>query len=121
MREKWFCGSQLLPKNSENKPSNYLNIFQKYLTESFLIVNKRFNNLTQTTEKTFLPCEMALAEYSIEEGLSKFLHTFMKPKTLPIGSAYMIQKNAEKVTTFLVWLILFYIVRRALLSLIELG
>ena len=42
---------------------------------------------------------MALAEYSIEEGISKFLHTFMKPGEVPLGSAYTIQKIAEKVIT----------------------
>jgi len=40
---------------------------------------------------------MALAEYSIEEGLSKFVHTFMKPDKVPLGYAYTIQKNADKV------------------------
>jgi hypothetical protein len=42
---------------------------------------------------------MAVVQYSIEEGVSRVLHTYLKPppEMVPIGYAYLIQKHAEQV------------------------
>ena len=41
-----------------------------------------------------------MVEFSLADGITNFLHTFMKPpdSMVPIGYAYEIQCNADKVS-----------------------
>lgn len=57
-----------------------------------------FNILEETSEGKFLPCEMSLVEFSLDTGISRTLHTFMRPEKhmIPVGYAYLIQCKAEK-------------------------
>jgi hypothetical protein len=43
---------------------------------------------------------MAAVQFSLEEGVSRVLHTFLKPppEMVPIGYAYTIRKHAEDVS-----------------------
>lgn len=64
--------------------------------EKFYFIH--FNILVETAEikSKFLPCEMAVAEFSLGKGVSRLLHTFIRPPAIPIGYSYEMQQLAEK-------------------------
>jgi hypothetical protein len=41
---------------------------------------------------------LALVEFSVEEGISRLLHSFMNPEKPPPGYAYEMKKNADSVS-----------------------
>lgn len=56
------------------------------------------NILCQTAEKTYLPCEIALVEFSLGTGIAVTLQTFVRPpkSTIPVGYGYTISKHAKE-------------------------
>ena len=50
----------------------------------------------QETEKDlYIPCEIAISQYSMSRGVFRSLHGFIKPPSIPKGYGYEVQQNAK--------------------------
>ncbi|KAK3611248.1 hypothetical protein CHS0354_003877 [Potamilus streckersoni] len=61
--------------------------------ETFYFIN--FQTLCETEEGEFLPAEIAVIEYSIKNGITKNLHRFIEPGSIPTGYRYTCIANSE--------------------------
>ena len=54
--------------------------------------------LLQLDEEMYLPCEMALLQFNLKDGIIDTFHTFLRPPdaTVPLGYGYLIHKNANE-------------------------
>ena len=45
----------------------------------------------------YLPCEISLLQFNLQEGIIDTFHTFIKPpdSSIPLGYGYEMQKNAD--------------------------
>lgn len=66
------------------------------------LTNQKFflihiNKLCQVDEEKFLPCELALLQFNLQDGILHTFHTFVAPPAdeIPLGFGYEIQKNAD--------------------------
>lgn len=48
-----------------------------------------------TEQDEHLPCEIALSEYSLAEGVSRVLHGYVYPPCIPKGYGYEILRTAQ--------------------------
>ena len=48
-------------------------------------------------DEKFLPCEIALLQFNLQDGIIDTFHTFIKPpnEAIPLGYGYEISKNAD--------------------------
>ncbi|TRY63896.1 hypothetical protein TCAL_07261 [Tigriopus californicus] len=53
------------------------------------------NMICEIDDVRFLPGEVALCEFSIENGVTRIFETFIKPWNIPLGYGYNIRKVAE--------------------------
>lgn len=47
-----------------------------------------FNYFCKTSSEVFIPAELAIIRYSLEQGVIDKLHTFINPGNIPLGLAY---------------------------------
>ena len=39
---------------------------------------------------------MGLVEFSLQEGVSRYLHCFINPPDIPVGYSYLISRNSKE-------------------------
>ncbi|KAI0213529.1 maelstrom-like protein [Lamellibrachia satsuma] len=54
-----------------------------------------FEYLCETEEGEFLPCEVGLIEWSLNQGITKTLHRFINPGVIPLGYRYTCQSHSD--------------------------
>lgn len=62
--------------------------------EKFYFINIQY--LCKTEEDEYLPCEIAIIEYSIESGITKKLHRFIEPGRIKTGYRFTCIENSEQ-------------------------
>ncbi len=63
-------------------------------TNTFHLIHA--NSLCKTSDGDVLPCEVAVVEFSVVDGVSRVFHAFVAPKQIPLGYAYEIRLKAER-------------------------
>lgn len=65
-------------------------------TQKFFLIH--INKLCRISEDKVLPCELALVEFDLANGIIGTLHTFIRPPNdeIPLGFGFEIQKNADE-------------------------
>ncbi|KAK2710943.1 hypothetical protein QYM36_012194 [Artemia franciscana] len=53
-------------------------------------------NADLTEEKEYLPCEVAIAKFSLKKGVEKVYHCLIKPGQIPVGYAFAAKEHSEK-------------------------
>ena len=61
--------------------------------ERFLMIG--FMSLCDMPDDKFMPCEMAIAEYSLRNGIIRNFHKYIDPGTIPLGYRYEAMRQSE--------------------------
>ncbi|KAK6173461.1 hypothetical protein SNE40_016906 [Patella caerulea] len=62
--------------------------------EKFYFIH--FQTLCKTENGDYLPCEMAVIEYSLIKGITKKFHRFVEPGQMPTGYRYVCMNTSEE-------------------------
>jgi len=52
-------------------------------------------SLCKTDDKQYLPVEIAVLEFTLQDGIRKLYHSFIKPPPIPTGLRYQCRSNSE--------------------------
>lgn len=77
--ESWSCGDCL--------------IVEDITKEKFYFIDVQ--TLCKTDQGQYLPVEIALAEFSLEDGITNLYQEFLRPGDIPIGMRYTCQQNSK--------------------------
>lgn len=69
--------------------SNQMGILAK---QKFFFIH--FNTLCVTQKNDYVPCEMTVLEMSLAKGVTRVLHSFIRPQVIEPGYGFLIEKNA---------------------------
>ncbi|XP_028405303.1 protein maelstrom homolog [Dendronephthya gigantea] len=61
--------------------------------ERFLMIS--FMSLCDMPDDKYMPCEMAIAEYSLKSGITRTLHKYIDPGTIPLGYRFTAMQQSE--------------------------
>jgi len=66
-------------------------------TQKFFLMHINILCSVDEDPARFLPCEIALLQFNLQEGIIDTFHTFIKPpdSSIPLGYGYEMQKNAD--------------------------
>ena len=69
----------------------------KKMVEFFIYYVPFFFYPQVNDDEKFLPCEIALLQFNLQDGIIDTFHTFIKPpnEAIPLGYGYEISKNAD--------------------------
>ncbi len=66
---------------------------RRQTTEAFFFIH--VNTMCQTFDGREIPCELTVAEFSLCGGFRRFMHTFIKPRNVPLGYKATIMDTAN--------------------------
>lgn len=70
-------------------------IVETILKEKFYFIDVQ--TLCKTDQGQYLPVEMAIAEFSLEDGLIRVYHEFLHPGEIPTGMRFTCQQTSKSV------------------------
>jgi len=91
----------LMKQQEKEEKENFIKTTVNILKEKGDLTKEKFyiayfNTICETQDGCHYPCEMAIVEYSIENGLGKCFQEFVSPIKIPVGYRYQCNEKSKK-------------------------
>jgi len=91
----------LMKQQEKEDKEEFIKTTVKLLQEKGDLTREKFyiayvNTICETQDRCHYPCEIAIVEYSIENGLGKCFQEFISPIKIPVGYRYQCNEKSKK-------------------------